>query len=137
MPRTVPKHIVELERQKLTHGIVHYLTRPIFGTFGKLRTAWVTSEKNGILSKIFGHPTKSANRVLSKKLIFGNPPSSAKRESSVIFETRRENRTLLSISLKIRLIWEIVDCQSIRRISSEIRLIWKIEHRRESQYLEI
>ena len=37
-----------------------------FVTFGKLRTSWVTPEKNGTSWNIFGHSINSANRALSK-----------------------------------------------------------------------
>ena len=62
------------------------------------------------LSNIFGHPTNSANRALSKhaknifrntiylanrtsskKSIFGNPTSSTNRTSSVTFDNLRED----------------------------------------------
>ena len=92
-------------------------------------TAWIISEKNGTLSNIFGHP---ANWAVSKKLIFGNPPSSTKRGSSVICDNLRENRTLLNTrSSEIRL----EHCQTMLRISSEMR--HQIEHRSRGQYLEI
>ena len=84
-------------RQELTHGIIHYLLVRSFVTFGKLRTTWLTSEKNGtssVIRLLFGNssPVKEVKP-------FGNinPPGSMKRASSVIFDNLRKNRTLLNI----------------------------------------
>ena len=129
------RRIVELEMNLETRLLYHSLsTQPIgFETFGKL---WIdildNLWENGTLSKIFGHPTNSANWAVSKKLIFENPPSSTKRASSVICDNLRENRTLLNTrSPEIRL----EHCQSMRRISSKMRR--QIEHRSRSQYFGI
>ena len=79
--------------------IIRYLLVRSFVTFGKLRTSLVTFEKNRKLSNIFGHASDqfSKYRALTKKLTFGNPPSLAKRASSMIFDIFWEDRTWLNI----------------------------------------
>ena len=89
-------------------------------TSGKLRTSWVTSEKNGTLSNIFGLPTFSKTRALST---FGNQPSSAKTESSVIFDNLWENRTMTLLNIFGDQI--ISDISANRTSSVTYRKIWE------------
>ena len=86
--------------------------------FGKLRTSWVTSEKNGPFSNIFG---LRLIRQIEQCRTFGNP-CSVKRESSVIFDNRRENRisTLLNIFGN--------PISSTNKASSGIRLFLRVKH---------
>ena len=103
-------------------------------TFEKLRTSWVTPEKNGTLWNIFGHPTAGfgksnivkacpnifgnttypANRTSLKKSIIGNPTNSTNRTSSVTFENLRKNPNDSEKSSTPREIYSHVDALRAR-----------------------
>ena len=119
-------------RKSFTVSFIIYLSDCLKPSENYGSTSCIISEKNGILSNIFGHQINSTIWAVSKRLILGNLPRLTKRASSVSCDNLQENRTSLNTwSPEIRL----EHCQSMLRISSEMR--HQIEHRSRSQYLEI